>query len=144
QGAVLTFRDVDAQKKAQENLQELNSQLESAWQLTRRAFDLNDTALAVLDTQAKVLLANSALALLLSASEKDLQGRDFPGLILGDEKQSELGAKLRGALQQGQDFKGLEFDLDLPQGKKTLEIQGLAVELRNEQPGHILLRMIEK
>ena len=144
QGAVLTFRDVDAQKKVQENLQELNSQLESAWKLTRRAFDMNDFALAVLDAQARVLLVNSALALLLGASEKDLQGRDFLGLVLGDQKQSALGAELHAALQQGRDFRSSEFDLDLPQGQKTLEIQGLAVEQETGQPGHTLLRLIEK
>ncbi len=140
QGAVLTFRDVDTQKKAQEHLRELNSQLEASWQLTRSVFDASDAPLAVLDGQGRLELASSALAKLLSTSESDLQGRDFLNHALGASEKSKLGQELQTALEQGQDFRGKEYDLDLPQGKKTVILQGQAIQ-QKEQPYRMLLQL---
>ncbi len=143
QGAVIAFRDIDKQKKAQEELRQANAELEQAWYLTRRVFDMNPKPLMVLNEQKQAVISNTALEGLLNLPASEIQGRDVFNLLPGVQD-NDLEAKLDAALQQGQDFESSAFKLQTRQGEQPYYIQGSIVrEDENQRPYRILLSLQE-
>ena len=144
QGAVVTFRNVDEQKKAQERLEELNDQLEQAWFLTRSVFDMNQAPLMVLNEEQAVVIANTALCRLLGGSMQEIEGKGIFSLGALDWSATDLSSKLNKALQEGRDFETASFEVDAPEGKRALFIQGQVVRQGNgKRPYRILLQLKE-
>ncbi len=141
QGAVLTFRNIEAQKKAQSRLRELNDQLEQAWFLTRSIFDMNHSPLAVLDEEQRVVIANKALCRLMDISMQDIEGLDVFSLKGVDLRETDLASKLEQALGDVRDFETTRFELDTPEGRRSMFIQGQIVRQgEGHRPYRILLR----
>ncbi|MFO7803106.1 MAG: CheR family methyltransferase [Desulfovermiculus sp.] len=141
QGVVITFRDIAEQKQAQKDLKQTNAQLEQAWYLTRRLFDMNSKPLLVLDEEKRAVIANTALESLLHLSVSEIEGRDVFTLLPGVQE-TDLDAKLEVALQGGQDFESSAFDLKIRQGEKDYFVQGSVVRPEQEQrPYRILLTL---
>ena len=141
QGAVITFRDINEQKKAQKELKQANVQLEQAWYLTRRVFDMNLKPLLVLDEQKHAVIANTVLESLLHLPASEIEGRDVFDLLPGVQD-TDLDSKLEAALQGGQDFESREFPLKTRQGENTYFVQGSIVRQEREQrPYRILLTL---
>ncbi|MFO7801053.1 MAG: CheR family methyltransferase [Desulfovermiculus sp.] len=141
QGAVITFRDINEQKKAQEELKQANIQLEQAWYLTRRVFDMHPNPLLVLDEEKHAVIANPALESLLHKSAREIEGRDVFDLLPGVQD-TDLDSRLEAALQRGQDFESREFHLKTRQGENTYFVQGSIVRQEREQrPYRILLTL---
>ncbi|MFW6054501.1 MAG: chemotaxis protein CheB [Thermodesulfobacteriota bacterium] len=139
-GAVVTFRNIDAQKKTQEKLKEANSEMEQAWHLTRRAFDMNPSPLAVLDDQARVVIANTALCRLFDISMEKVEGLDVFSLDSLKDKDTDLQARLGEAMEGNQDFETRPFQLDTGKGQKSYAIQGSVVgQEEGKRPYRILL-----
>ena len=144
QGAVVTFRNVDEQKKNQEKLQELNVQLEQAWSLVRSVFDMNPSPLVVLDQQAQVVIANASLCRLLDVSMQDIEGMDIFSFSKADLKGAGLEAQLKAAFEESQDFETRPFSVEGPAGKQTMAIQGQVIRPGDWQPAYrILLQLME-
>jgi two-component system CheB/CheR fusion protein len=127
QGAVVTFRDIDDQKKSQEKLQEKNAQMEQAWHLTRRVFDSNPSPMAVLDNRARVVIANTALCQALDLPMDKIEGQDVFSLNSLEGKTSDLRSKLEAALDNNQDFETRPFQLGTNEERRTYSIQGSIV-----------------
>jgi two-component system CheB/CheR fusion protein len=140
QGAVVTFRDIDDQKKAQEKLQEANIRQEQAWHLIRRVFDMNPSPLAVLDDQARVVIANQALCQVLDISMDSIEGKDVFSLDSLEDKVTDLRAKLEAAMQRNEDFETPTFQLTTSDGNTTYTLQGSVVgQEGGRRPYRILL-----
>jgi two-component system CheB/CheR fusion protein len=145
QGAVVTFRDVDAQKKSQEKLKELNEELEQAWFLVRSVFDMNKDPLAVLDEQGRVVIANTALCRLLDLSMQKIEGIDIFSLDKADLRSTDLQSKLQSALKADKDFETNPFQLDTEQGRKTISLKGQVVHQgKKERPYRVLLQFVNR
>jgi len=141
QGAVVTFLDIDGQKKSQEKLLQANAQLEQSWHLTRRIFDMNPSPLAVLDDQARVIVANTALCQVLDVPMQEIEGLDVFSLDSLGEKKTDLRTKLGTALEGNQDFETKPFQLVTGKGTKTYTIQGSVVgQEGGERAYRILIR----
>ncbi len=141
QGAVITFRNIDAQKKAQEELKQVNAQLEQSWYMTRRVFDMNPNPLLVLNGEKRVVIANTALEGLLHLPASEITGRDIFHLLPGAQD-TDLAFKLEAALQKDEDFESRAFKLQTRQEVNVYFIQGSIIRQDKEQrPYHILLTL---
>ena len=138
-GAVLTFMDVDEQKKSMEQLKTINEQQEQAWFLVRSIFDMSDTPKAVLNDQKRIVIANSELCRLAGLEQKTMEGRSVFELETMSVKSTDLQSKLDAALQEERNFDTSSFQVDTPDGKKTLSIQGRIIPKSRERPYRILL-----
>ncbi|MBS3779746.1 MAG: PAS domain-containing protein, partial [Desulfovermiculus sp.] len=117
-----------------------NSQMEQAWHLTRRAFDMNPSPLAVLDDQARVVIANTALCRLFDISMEKIEGVDVFSLDSLKYKDTDLRAKLGEAMEGNQDFETRPFQLDTGEGQKSYAIQGSVVgQEEGKRPYRILI-----
>jgi two-component system CheB/CheR fusion protein len=141
QGAVITFRDIDEQKKAQEELRQANTQLEQAWYLTRRVFDMHSDPLLVLDEGKHAVIANTALESLLHPPASEIEGRDVFDLLPG-ARDTDLDSKLESALQEGRDFESKAFSLETGQGETAYFVRGSIVRQEPDKRSYrILLRL---
>jgi two-component system CheB/CheR fusion protein len=141
QGAVITFRDIDQQKKTQEELKQANSQLEQAWYLTRRVFDMNPEPLLVLNEQRQAVIANTALEGLLDLPASQIEGRDVCDLLPGVQD-TDLNSMLEAALQKGEDFESDAFKLQTRDDEEIYSVQGSIVRQgQEERPYRILLTL---
>jgi two-component system CheB/CheR fusion protein len=141
QGAVITFRDIDEQKKTQERLKQANVRLEQAWYLTRRVFDMHPKPLLVLDEEKRAVIANTALESLLHLPAGEIEGRNIFELLPGVQG-ADLQSQLETALQEGRDFESRAFPLKTRQGENTYFVQGSIVRQEQEQrPYRILLTL---
>ncbi|MFP4048747.1 MAG: CheR family methyltransferase [Desulfovermiculus sp.] len=143
-GAVIIFQDIDDQKKIQEKLRQVNEQFEQAWHLTRRVFDMNPSPLAVLDDQARVIIANTSLCQVLGLPMDKIEGQKFFSLNRIEEKNKDLQHKLNAALEGDQNFETRAFKLDSSEGGKTYTIQGSIIgQEEGKRPYRILLQFKE-
>ncbi|MCF8031387.1 MAG: PAS domain-containing protein [Desulfohalobiaceae bacterium] len=139
QGCVVTFRNVDAQKKVQERLQEVNAELDRAWGLVRSIFDMSHWPMAVLDDQACLVLANPELYKLLGLSAEEAEGKDFFSLTEGMLEGTDLRDRLESALKRGEDFQSTSFVLRSEGQERTLLVRGRIVPQHKQRPYRILL-----
>ena len=138
-GCVLTFRNVDAQKKAQERLQEINAELEGAWGLVRSIFDMSHLPMAVLDDGARVVIANPELYRLLEISAEEAEREDFFSLTREKLEDTDLRDRLQNALARGEGFESTRFELSGNEQRRTLFVRGKIVPQQEQQPYRILL-----
>jgi two-component system CheB/CheR fusion protein len=144
QGCVVTFRNVNAQKKAHERLQEINVELESAWALVRSIFDMSREPLAVLDDQARLIIANPHLYRLLKVSAEEVEGENFFHVTQGMLEDTDLRNRLEDALERGEDFQSTRFTLNGRKERRTLYVQGRIVPRQKQRPYRILLAFKEE
>jgi two-component system CheB/CheR fusion protein len=143
-GAVLTFSNIDEQKKTQERLRSLNQELQQAWLLVRSVFDMNPEPLAVLDQDGKLVIANTAFYELMNLSGRETEGMDVFSLEHGVLQRTDLGQRLREALEKGRDFRSTTFELDSGQGRKRYSVEGRIIRHGPELPYRILLHCSEE
>ena len=139
QGCVVTFRNVDAQKKAHERLQEANVELESAWALVRSIFDMSQEPMAVFDDQSSLIIGNPQLYRLLDVSAEKAEGKDFLRLTQGMLEETDLRNRLEEAIGQGKDFQSTRLTLNGKEERRTLYVQGRIVPQQQQRPYRILL-----
>lgn len=144
-GAVLTFEDVDTQKKYQENLEKLNAEAEAAWMLVRAIFDMNSSPMAVLDARGSLIIANTAFGRFMGIDQNEIEGRDFLTVAAGDiMKNSDLQTRFQTALDKGKDFNTRKFDVTRNNEQQKFIVQGRVIGLKNDQPYRILLSFIQQ
>jgi len=144
QGAVLTFENVDAQKKYQENLQKLNNESRAAWMLVREVFDMNISPMAILDERGEMVIANASFSRLMNLDQKKIEGLDFLNQTPEILRDTDLQAQLQTALDNGKDFETREFVLPRDDEQKKFQVLGRIIRLEQNQPYRILLNFIRK
>ena len=137
-GAVLTFANIDDQKKAQESLKASKREVEGAWELTRALFDMNPDPMAVLDEDGKVVIANTALSGRMAIPQEEIEGTD----LLGTSQTSNAvqSAELKAAVEEGRDFTLRGFEMNTPDGKERFTVAGGIIRKDEHTPYRILLR----
>ena len=144
QGALLTFENVDVQKKHQEKLEELNAESRAAWMLVRAVFDMNTSPMAVLDSKGKMVIANTAFSRIMNLDQNKIEGWDFLDQTSETLQDTGLHSRLLTALNDGKDFETLEFDITRNHERKKYLVQGRVIRLNKGQPYRILLSFIQK
>ena len=144
QGAVLTFENVDAQKKYQEDLQKFNNESKAAWMLVREVFDMNISPMAVLDKRGGMVIANSSFSRLMDLDQKKIEGLNFLNQTPEILRDTDLQAQLRTALDKGKDFETREFVMDRNDEQKKYHVLGRIIQLEKDQPYRILLSFIQE
>ena len=137
-GAVLTFANIDDQKKAQESIKASKREVEGAWGLMRALFDMNPDPMAVLDEDGKVVIANTALSGRMAIDQKEIEGTD----LLGTSKvfNAVQSAELKAALEDGRDFTPRGFEMNTPEGEERFTVAGRIMRNDENVPYRILLR----
>ncbi len=138
-GAVLTFLNVDEQKKAQQRLEGARAESRQAWLLVRAVFDMNPQPLAVLDDTQTVVIANDAFAAAVERSRKELEGVAFEELPIPDE-QDTLTGELDEAFSGDRDFRAgpIRFSTGSDRGYM---LTGQIVREAPELPYRLLLKL---
>jgi len=138
-GAVLTFLDIDDQKRAQHELEQMNREKEQERLLIRRVFDRNDDPLAVLDKDGRLILANTAFHALMKLAPEEVEGTDILSFDHEILSATDLRKKLQKALKTGKDFRTKEFVLDRKGEEMEYRMVGQIVQNAEGQLYRILL-----
>ncbi|MBU1583718.1 MAG: PAS domain-containing protein [Proteobacteria bacterium] len=73
EGAVITFSNIVEQKKA-------TSEMQKAWQLTRRIFDINKNPLVAIDECGKIVIANKGFSSLMNTAPEIIENLQLTDL----------------------------------------------------------------
>jgi len=144
QGAVLTFENVDAQKKCLEKLQTLNPEYQASRMLVREVFNMNTSPMAVLDERGGMVIASTAFSRLVSPDKDNIEGLNFVGQTPEKLRNTDFQALLQTALDKGEDFETRGFEMTSNYEQKTYHIKGRVIRLENNQPYRILLSFIQR
>ena len=139
-GAVLTFTNIDGQKKAQEALNASKHEVEDAWELTRALFDMSPDPMAVLDENGGVVIANTALSEWLKIDQNDIRGMDFLSPENGILNAESLAPALKTALETGENFHIRAVEMETPDGNARFTVAGGIIRKDENTPYRILLR----
>jgi two-component system, chemotaxis family, CheB/CheR fusion protein len=139
-GAVLTFTAITEQKQAQHVLSTANLEMEQAWLLIRKIFDMNADPLVVIDQEGKMIIANSAFADKLKARPEEIKGMDIFKInnhLLG---RTDLFANLKEALETGENFEISPGKPSSSKEKGAYRVMGQIIRIDDDWPHRILLR----
>lgn len=129
-GAVLTFSNINDQKKVQAGLAD-------SQRLVSAIFEMNDDPMAVLDQDGNLVLFNKKFSDLVMPGNDPPDGSDVLSLVTDTATRKELGEKLAASLNQSTDFR-----LDkVPLGKAVVTISATVIEKDRKFPYRILLRL---
>lgn len=140
-GAVITFTDINAQKKVQQEFREAKENAETAWQLIRHVFDMTEKPTAVLDRHGRIVVANRNFADLLDTPLESIVGIDFLKLHVDAFEKIDLATKLTKALEKNRDFSTDTFRMDNTDGRQNWSIHGRIIKEGEEFPYRIILTM---
>ena len=143
-GAVLTFASINEQKNAQHVLSSAKLEMEQAWLLIRKIFDMNSDPLVVLDQEGQMIIANSAFADMMKLRPDEIEGMDIFKInnrLLG---RSGLKADLKAALEKGETFQISPVRKSRSEGIGACEIIGQIIRTDDNLPYRMLLRFIKK
>jgi two-component system CheB/CheR fusion protein len=138
EGAILTFTNIDDQKKAQKMIEE------STLQLVRAIFDMSPMPMLVLDKDAKMVIANTAFSETMKITQEDIKGKDVYSLQGSITDQLKLKSKLENALRKKMNFETEVFEMETQQGKTRFSIDGRIIESDADFPYRLLLEFIMK
>jgi len=139
-GAVLTFTAITEQKQAQHVLRTANLEIEQAWLLIRKIFDMNADPLVVLDQEGKMITANLAFADTMKIPPEKIKGMDIFNIhhhLLG---RTDLAANLKGALEKGENFEIRPGKPSSSKEKGAYRVVGQIIRIDDDWPYRILLR----
>ncbi len=140
-GAVLTFTNIDDQKRVQASIEETKRKAEDAWDLVRAVFDMDPDPMAVLDGDGTVVIANTALSGRLNIAPDDIRGADLFTAENGMLNAESLAPALKAALEEGKDFSIRALEMETPEGKERFTVAGRIIRKDADTPYRILLRL---
>ncbi len=142
-GAVLTFASINEQKQAQQVLRSANLEMEQAWLLIRKVFDINSDPLVVLDQEGKMVTANKAFADMMNVRPENINGMDIFKINNRLLERTDLIANLKGALEKGEDFQISSGRLSPSEKTDVYRVMGQIIHTDNDFPHRILLRFVK-
>jgi two-component system CheB/CheR fusion protein len=126
-GAVLTFAAIGDQKKTHATLESSRHKMELALELVRHAFDMNPDPIAVLDSQGRIVIANTQLSELFGIAQNKVNDMDFLSVLPGTFDAIDLKSELKTALRKGKGFSTRLVELKSPEGSQhSLSMAGLS------------------
>ena len=144
EGAVLTFTSITEQKQAQHVLSAANLEMEQAWLLIRKIFDMNSDPLVVLDPEGRMVTANSAFADMVKVRPEKIKGMDIFKINNRLPGRTDLKTKIKGALEKGKNFQ-IHPDKILPSKMiAAFLVTGQIIRADDDGPHHILLRFVKE
>ncbi|MFW5771051.1 MAG: chemotaxis protein CheB [Spirochaetota bacterium] len=139
-GVVVTFINIDDQKKAQRHLEELSREKEKAHiQILRRVFDMNPMPLAVLDSEGRIIISNTSFDQLMKIRVSEPGGINIFALDNEVLSHTSLDEKLKTALEKDRDFQTEKFAIEHKKETKTMRINGQIINYGEKKPYRILL-----
>ncbi len=114
-GAVLSFVDVDALRRAIQAA-------EGARDYARSIVETVRSALVVLDSELHVVSANSAFYSSFALSQTAVEGTSLVELSGGFWSQPALGDALKGVIEQNAGFVAMELEADSHEGRRALSL----------------------
>jgi two-component system CheB/CheR fusion protein len=142
-GAVLTFGAINEQKQAHQAIAASKNDIQQAWQLVRDIFDMNDDPMAVLDTQGKLIIFNTAFARVMTVDEQNMQGTDVFDIHNGLLSETDLASKLKNAAANKQNFQIDASEVTLSRRTDRYLINGRIIQTGDDPPYRILLQFIK-
>ncbi|MDO9263737.1 MAG: CheR family methyltransferase [Desulfosalsimonadaceae bacterium] len=143
-GAVLTFSGIDDQKKNQDMLNAASAEMEQAWLLVRKIFDMNFAPMVVLDHQGIMVIANTAFYQLMDLSAGETEGVGLFSIEKESIGPAGLKAALQSVLAEGKDFENLTYEQNHPEGKRRFSVSGRMIRHKPDAPYRMLLCFDEK
>ncbi len=138
-GAVITFLDIDDQKKSQLEMKVLNRENEQSRMLVRKVFDMNPKPLAVLDSSGALVIANSSFTSFMNLDSEEVEGTNLLSLENEVLNRADLSRQLRRALEEDRDFMSKEFGLGGKDGERRYYIRGQVIQQVSSEPYRLLL-----
>jgi len=132
-GAVITFQDIDALKRALEASEEAREYAESLIETVREP-------LVVLDSDLRIQRATAAFYEAFLVSHEETEGRYLYDLGNGQWNQNRLRELIGAALFKNEPFQDFEVEHDFPHiGRRTMRLNGRRIPRRDPQPRTMLL-----
>ncbi len=141
EGVVLTFVNIDALKKVQQQMERYGANARAAARnYVQAVSDGAHDALLVLDSDMRVIAANRRLHHLLDTRVEEIEGRPFFELSKGRWDPAELRAGLTEMLRGGRPVEDLPVDFRSPlRGDRRLSVNGRLLPEAPDEEGRILL-----
>ncbi len=143
-GAVLTFASITEQKQAQHVLSNANLEMEQAWLLIRKIFDMNSDPLVVLDQEGKMITANTAFADIMETRPDEIKGMDIFKINNHLMRQTDWAARLKGALEKGENFQISSGHIFPSEKTAPYLMLGQVIRPDDDWPCRILLRLVKE
>ena len=143
-GAVLTFTSITEQKQAQHVLSAANIEMEQAWLLIRKTFDMNSDPLVVLDQKGKMITANTAFADIMQKRPEEIKGMDIFKINNHLMQQADCAAQLKDALEKGENFQISSGNIFPSEKTGPYRVMGQVIRTDDDWPCRILLRLVKE
>lgn len=137
-GAVITFIEVTDNKNAQEQL------ARQMMGLIGDILDVNTDPLVIVDEQGKMVIANTAFSRLVGIRQNEITGMDVHIIQEKTKRKIGLEKKLLTALQKGDDFRTVTFNLGTGKEFRKFSIYGKKIKMGTNLPYRILLRLVKE
>ncbi|MCF8061713.1 MAG: PAS domain S-box protein, partial [Deltaproteobacteria bacterium] len=146
EGVVLTFINIDAQKQAQKELQEMTERiLASARRFAESIVDTVRECLIVLDEEMRVVTANRSFYRTFGTASNEVEGRNLFELEGGRWDLTELRSLLEKTLEQDRTFEGFRLEHEFSRvGFKRLVLNARALRDDQVEERRILLAMEDR
>lgn len=140
-GAVLTFSLIDDQKKAQSVLKDANIQLESAWQMVRKVFDLNPQPLLVVDEKGEqAIIANSKFKEFAGLeSDFKIEGVSITELLPAPLLAGDIQKVIQAAMKEGKEISCGPYSIDMALNSKSVTVSAMGIPASGNELKRILL-----
>ena len=141
EGVVLTFINIDAQKKAQEKLEKMSSEaVSSALRFAENIVDTIRESLVVLDGRMRVVKANRSFYQTFRTAEKEIMGKRFFELGSGQWDIPELKKLLQEIVVHNKTFQDYPVAHRFPDvGFKRMMLNARMLREENKKEDRILL-----
>ncbi len=143
-GAVLTFASIDDQKQAQAKLRASMREMEQTRELFRTVFDMHTDPMAVVDADARLVIANTAFSEQMDIEEETIENTDILTALGDIPEKIDLRSRLKSTFNQGNTLKIQSFEVQTSQGKQRFALHGRVIQKKENEPCRILLHFNRK
>lgn len=146
QGVVLTLINIDDQKQAQEELEEMSKQeVDSAKRFAEAIVDTVRECLLVLDEDLQVVTANRSFYRVFGLGPEETEGKSIFELEQGGWNVPELRTLLQKTQHENQSFEGFQVEREFPGvGFKRLLLNARMLRDDRQETGRVLLAMEDR
>lgn len=141
-GVVITFIDINNQKLAQDLLEKNMSECGLTWNLVSVVFDTTRQALAVLNPEGEMVIANHGLSKILDLAKEGVRGMDFLKALTVKAPDVALDLEFIDALKKQINFKSNIFVIPSNEKKAAYYIEGKVIVGSNKYPHRFLVKLI--
>ncbi|HTY47402.1 MAG TPA: chemotaxis protein CheB [Methanomassiliicoccales archaeon] len=130
EGVVITFQDIDAQKRTQVKLEQMAKEIQSARRYAEGVVDSMKVPMVVLDDRLRIVSANIAFRAGFGLGKENLTGMPIARIGNGVLDNRHLLDALENSNARGKGFSDREIELALPSGARKIRVN--ASKIRGE------------